>query len=341
MNMRQSLWICLVCMLLLACGKTGNNKEPFTLDGAWTLSQMEYPIGEKDTFPINGPTYLRIYEGDSVMMQCRLTRTESAIVIQPEGRCDVMLIDKGGGERLYLEDDDPRPLTVRDDSTIIIQRNGILHTWQRADKIAVEWGDEIRDLVADDLNDAHKDAPRHYVLSTIERKQASFIDWLYLAIILLVLVFLHITKANRRARRRLQLQLSQIQEEHEKRPQPVRKAIRNVESEFFASDDYQTLQRRISTGQRLKEEEWSIVEEQVRNVYPGFGSQLRNLTMMSELEYRVCMLVKLRIAPSNIASVLSRDVSTISTVRSRLYKKVFGQKGGAKDWDDFLLSIGA
>jgi hypothetical protein len=28
-------------------------------------------------------------------------------------------------------------------------------------------------------------------------------------------------------------------------------------------------------------------------------------------------------------------------VRSRLYKKVFGHKGGAKDWDDFVLSIGA
>ena len=34
-------------------------------------------------------------------------------------------------------------------------------------------------------------------------------------------------------------------------------------------------------------------------------------------------------------------VCAISTVRSRLYKKVFGQKGGAKEWDEFLLSIGA
>ena len=62
---------------------------------------------------------------------------------------------------------------------------------------------------------------------------------------------------------------------------------------------------------------------------------------MSELEYQVCLLVKLRIVPSDIAAVLARDVSTISTVRSRLYKKVFGQKGGAKEWDEFLLSIGA
>jgi DNA-binding CsgD family transcriptional regulator len=60
---------------------------------------------------------------------------------------------------------------------------------------------------------------------------------------------------------------------------------------------------------------------------------------MSELEYQVCILVKLRIAPKDIAAVLARDVSTISTVRSRLYQKVFSKKGGAKEWDEFILSI--
>jgi hypothetical protein len=61
---------------------------------------------------------------------------------------------------------------------------------------------------------------------------------------------------------------------------------------------------------------------------------------MSELEYQVCQLIKLRVAPSDMAVVLARDASTISTVRSRLYKKVFGRKGGAREWDDFILSIG-
>lgn len=61
---------------------------------------------------------------------------------------------------------------------------------------------------------------------------------------------------------------------------------------------------------------------------------------MSELEYHTCLLIKLRIAPTDIASVLARDVSTISTLRNRLYKKVLGPNGGAKEWDEFLLSIG-
>ena len=145
----------------------------------------------------------------------------------------------------------------------------------------------------------------------------------------------------RRLTRKLQQQLHQIQENYEQRPDPVKQMMETMEDEFFASDDYLALQRRIATGHLLKKEEWSDIEAQTRKIYPCFSSQLYSLYPMSELEYQTCLLIKLRIAPSDIASVLARDVSTISTVRSRLYKKVFGQKGGAKEWDEFLLSIGA
>ena len=145
---------------------------------------------------------------------------------------------------------------------------------------------------------------------------------------------------NRKAKKQLRLQLQQIQEVRANRPPSVRQAVASVESSFFASDDYAALQRRIASGQRLKDEEWADVEQRLKTVYPGFATQLRGLHQMSELEYRVCLLIKLRIAPKDIATVLARDMSTISTARSRLYKKVFGQKGGAKEWDDFILSMG-
>ena len=136
------------------------------------------------------------------------------------------------------------------------------------------------------------------------------------------------------------MQLQQIRETHDERPQTIRHAIERVENDYFTSEDYLSLQRRIATGQRLRETDWNEIEEQVKRIYPGFTSQLRTLYPMSELEYQTCLLIKLRIAPSDIAAVLSRDVSTISTVRSRLYQKVFGRKGSTKDWDDFILSIG-
>lgn len=253
----------------------------------------------------------------------------------------MQLIDKGHGEYVYLEGDDPHPLTIEDDTTIVIQQNGILNTWHCADDIARDWGEEIKEIVTvttgSDVNEAQS-----YMLSTKERQQASVIHWLVAATISIVVLLLLITRIAidyRKDRRRLQLQLKQIQEVQEERPPVVRQAIESVETAYFKSDEYLGLQRRIATGQRLKDDDWSEIEQQIKRVWPGFSSQLRGLHAMSELEYQVCLLVKLRIPPTDIAAMLARDASTISTVRSRLYKKVFGRKGGAREWDDFVLSL--
>ena len=338
----KQIFILLASCLLLGCGGDSSSNRPFVLQGAWVLQQLEYPYDRADdTFSEQEGTYLLMYDGDSVVCQCWMTKTETGLVIKPGIQCGVTLIDNGGGEHGYLENTDPRPLTIRDDSTIAIQRKGVLYTYRRADDIAEEWGADIMDIIAADFKKGISEDTPSYVLSSKERQQASYIHWLLAVIaIIVILAVANYIVASRR-RRQLQLQLQQIQEVQQERPQTVRQAIASVETAFFDSDVYQALQRRLATGQRLKEDDWQEIESQIRKVYPGFISQLRGLYAMSELEYQVCLLIKLRIAPSDIAAVLARDVSTISTVRSRLYKKVFGQKGGAREWDEFILSIGA
>ena len=333
------------CLLLTACSADDSGRRAFSLQGAWVMTQLANPAGPIYDYSAANETRLRLYVGDSMMYACQLTRTAQALVVEPEEKSSVTLIGKGGGEWLYIEADDLRPLTVVDDSTITIQRMGWVSTWRRADDIAREWGDDIRDIIDREVESATDNGfMHHYVLSAKEREQAGIIHRLLFAIIafiVLVLVAAYVAMTYRRAKRRLQLQLQQIQEEHDARPQSVRQAIASVESEFFNSDDYLSLQRRIASGQRLRSEEWDDIEARLKSVYPGFTSQLRNLHPMSELEYQTCLLIKLRIMPKDIATVLSRDMSTISTVRSRLYKKVFGQKGGAREWDEFILSVGA
>ena len=326
---------------MLGCTSQHSGERQYLLQGAWTLRQMDYPIGRIRTFTDKGGTLLRLYDGDSVMYQCWLTRTKSGLTVKPVEQLRVQLIDKGHGEYVYLEDDDPHPLTIRDDTTIVIQQNGILNTWHLADDIAREWGEEIKEIVTATTGNDTSEA-QSYMLSAKERQQASVIHWLVAATIGIVVLLLLITRIAidyRKDKRRLQLQLQQIQEVQDERPPVVRQAIESVEAAYFKSDEYLSLQRRIATGQRLKDDGWSEIERQIRRICPGFGSQLRGLHAMSELEYQVCLLIKLRISPTDIAAVLSRDASTISTVRSRLFKKVFGRKGGAREWDDFILSI--
>ena len=325
--------------LVLACNNGNDGGKQYTLDGVWTLRQVHRPEGHIRTFAETEETLLRLYEGDSVFHQCWMTRTETGLTLRPIEDVRVGLIDKGHGEYVYVEDEDPHPLTAPDDSTIVIQQNGVLCTWHSADDIAKEWSAEIRQIMAAELQKGQGE-PQRYMLSRKERQQANVIQWLILSTIGIFIMLLLITRIAidyRKDRRRLQLQLQQIKEVQEERPRVVRQAIESVETAYFASDEYQALQRRIASGNLLKDDDWLTIESQIRKVYPGFSSQLRNLHTMSELEYQVCLLVKLRIAPSDMAVVLARDASTISTVRSRLYKKVFGQKGGAREWDEFLL----
>ena len=87
------------------------------------------------------------------------------------------------------------------------------------------------------------------------------------------------------------------------------------------------------------QEEWDELEQRINPVYPGFTNKLFNLCPLSVLEYHVCLLIKLHVPPTEMASILCKDRSSISAIRSRLYKKVFQQKGSSKLWDEFVLSL--
>lgn len=342
--MKNILFLLMAIILLTGCSMQ-DHRPKFSLNGTWVMTQVTVPEGYVYEYPADEGTSLRVYVNDSMMYECHLTQTEQALVVKPMQKSVVTLIDKGNGEHLYLEGEDPRPLVVLNDSAVTIQRMGRVSEWHRSVDIEREWGQEILAIVEKDLQEAISSDDQHnYVLSAKEREQASVIHnliYAIIAIIVLAIIVAQLAISNRRAKQRLQLQLQQILEEHDERPQPVRQAIASVEEAYFSSEDYRNLQRRFASGQRLNEEMWTELETQLKKVYPGFTSQLRNLYPMSELEYQTNLLIKLRIAPKDIATVLSRDMSTISTIRSRLYQKVFGHKGSTKEWDDFVLSIGA
>jgi len=341
-HMKQFLLLLMSFLLLTECNHRHNNEDTFFLHGIWTLRHAEYPLGNTYDYPMNGNTMCHIYDTDSTLYECRLATTISGPVIIPETQFGVRIIDRGNSY-LYLEDDDPRPLTIVNDTTIIIQRHGVLCTWVKATNLEQEWGDEILAIVREDLKCSTNGNEHRYIFSAKEREQASVIRWFTLSTIIIILVSLLIALSAityKKEKQRLQLQLQQIQEVKENRPQSVRQMIETEENAFFASNIYHSIHQRISSGQPFKATEWNDIEQQLKKVYPGFISQIRSLYPMSELEYHVCLLIKLRIPPTEIAAVLSRDTSTISTVRSRLVSKVFGRKGGAKEWDDFIFSIG-
>jgi len=266
----------------------------------------------------------------------------SDVIVIPGDTVTYTLINKGGGEMLFLIGKDQKPITFTSDTSFVIQSFGVKYTWIRATRMPSERVDELRSIIAADHQLNIEEQQRQYILPTTERQLRTTNHRLYyiivimlLAIVLVIYIALNIHGRNQRIAR----QLKQIQEEQDKRPQPIRKAMKEVEKNFFESDYYHTMRHRLSSGERLQQTDWEEIDKQLNTVYSGFSHHLFNLYNLSSLEYQVCLLIKMRTTPSEMAAVLSKDVSTISSIRSRLYQKVFQQKGSSKDWDNFVLSL--
>ena len=60
---------------------------------------------------------------------------------------------------------------------------------------------------------------------------------------------------------------------------------------------------------------------------------------LDSLEYRVCVLVKLGMKVNDIIFLTESTSNKISMMRSRLHQKLFGEKGGAKDFDQRMAEL--
>ena len=82
------------------------------------------------------------------------------------------------------------------------------------------------------------------------------------------------------------------------------------------------------------------LEEAVDAAYERLSTRLRELyPPLRDVELQVCLLVKIDLQPSQVAALILRSRQAVASLRSRLYAKVFGQKGSPDDWDAFLKEL--
>lgn len=112
-----------------------------------------------------------------------------------------------------------------------------------------------------------------------------------------------------------------------------------AETDIFTSDVYLKIQQLLSEGESLGDEHWQQLALLVDSIYTGFTDKLYSLYKLSANDYHVCLLIKIRIQPKDIALLTAHSKESVATTRSRLYQKIFGKKGSTKDWDDFILSL--
>ena len=84
--------------------------------------------------------------------------------------------------------------------------------------------------------------------------------------------------------------------------------------------------------------EWVECIKAVEKQHPRMA-KLKMEGRLEPLEYRVCVLVKLGMKVNDIIFLTETTHSKISTMRSRLHQKLFGEKGGAKGFDQRMAEV--
>lgn len=69
------------------------------------------------------------------------------------------------------------------------------------------------------------------------------------------------------------------------------------------------------------------------------SSKLSGLYRMSVAELRICLLVKAGFRNKEIARLVGLSAEGTTSVRRRLYAKLFNEKGDAKKLNEFISSL--
>ena len=106
----------------------------------------------------------------------------------------------------------------------------------------------------------------------------------------------------------------------------------NIENMLLNADAVISLHRIASKGQTANEVNWYQLNQLISERDKNLAISLNNLKL-SEREEHVIMLIRLRFIPSEISVLMDISAQSVTNMRQRLMLKIFGDKGGARDFD--------
>ena len=115
-----------------------------------------------------------------------------------------------------------------------------------------------------------------------------------------------------------------------------------VAKEVLDSEVYNKFKHCLYSEMEVKpdDRDWQLLDNVINTAYPEFKNKLYNLyPKLSEYEYYVCLLIKCKFSPSEMALLTFHSKTSIASTRSRLCLKFFCYKGVASDCDKFILSL--
>lgn len=148
--------------------------------------------------------------------------------------------------------------------------------------------------------------------------------------------------SQKQKRKNIELKLENYKSLKEKEKEKLKstKAKDLQKKEITNSKIFNEIQQAIKDGSfKLETCQWKELEELVEKNYPEFRKRLNSFVRFSDFEFKVCLMIKVGISPSNIGDFTSHSKEGINSARGRLFKKAFNKPASAPKWDEFIKSL--
>lgn len=205
-------------------------------------------------------------------------------------------------------------------------------------------------IIKDNRADEVKKVERMYKYELKEKenqylRQKNIVSYLLLALLCLVIVFGVICfymkiKNMRQIQKNLELKIDKYKTLKEKAMSKSDEKYDLEQRKIRSSEVYKIFMQEIKYETfKIKEEQWTELNQLLNNVYVDFDKNLSSFLDVSLQEHRICMLIKIGITPANIAKFMCLTKVAISASRRRMYSKAFNKKGTPSDWDKVIESL--
>lgn len=108
---------------------------------------------------------------------------------------------------------------------------------------------------------------------------------------------------------------------------------------LLKSVSFSLLHDKVCESKPISISEWKQIEAEIDSILPEFKTILYQAYELSELEYHICLLMKMGFKNNEISVLVSRTPNAVSQARKRLYAKITGKEGSPADLDAIVKSL--
>ena len=129
-----------------------------------------------------------------------------------------------------------------------------------------------------------------------------------------------------------------LRKEGERRQRKQRFFHEKSAHKIAISSETIVMQRRCAASEAPSEDEWTSFQAMIDRNCDGFSQRLSSVYKLSTQELRVCLLIKAKFKPTEIAVLTIHSKEAITSTRRRLYKKITGLDGTPEMLDELILN---